>query len=141
MGDFNVILAAREKKGGSPFQYREALEFQNFISDNSLLNAGFSRVLFTWCNNRAPSARIWKRLDRALINHLWTKLGVISSVLHLPRTGSDHAPLLVSHYLQNPHKHSFKFLNFWTTHQEFLEEVDKIWKEEVYATPLKKVDL
>lgn len=67
-GDFNVVVSAEEKRGGNPFVVSESLDFINFISDNSLLDIGFSGSQYTWCNNRSPRERIWKRLDRILVD-------------------------------------------------------------------------
>ena len=92
-GDFNTIISMDEKKGGKPFQISDSLDFIDFISNNSLLDVGFSGAPYTWCNNRSSKARIWKRLDRVLINQQWLNLGISSSITHLARVGSDHAPL------------------------------------------------
>ncbi|KAG5583967.1 hypothetical protein H5410_044401 [Solanum commersonii] len=43
-GDFNVISDTEEKFGGSKY---------------------------TWCNNRKPDKRIWKRLNRTFLNDSW----------------------------------------------------------------------
>ena len=70
LGDFNVISSAEEKQGGRPFQYVEAESFLNFTEEAALTDLGFSDPKFTWCNNRRGRARIWKRLDRALVNYV-----------------------------------------------------------------------
>ncbi|XP_071923161.1 uncharacterized protein [Coffea arabica] len=64
VGDFNLILSPNEKKGGRPFQPSQGLELSEFMGEAGVLDAGFSRSSFTWCNNRHGRARIWKRLDR-----------------------------------------------------------------------------
>ena len=69
VGDFNAILSADEKKGGRPFLLSESEDFQVFIEGMQLEDVGFSGPKFTWCNNRFGRARIWKRLDRMLLNH------------------------------------------------------------------------
>lgn len=136
LGDFNVIMSANEKRGGIPFNINEAEDFINFISDTSLLDVGFSGSPFTWCNNRSTNARIWKRLDRVLVDPLWLNSGVNTSVLHLARVGSDHAPLLISHGSQESSHRAFRFLNFWSSHSDFLQEVNKSWNEQTYGSPI-----
>lgn len=45
------------------------------------------------------------------------------------RTCSDHAPLIISTY--NPHmelKKYFRFLDFWTEQEEFMQVIDVAWK-------------
>lgn len=83
-----------KKKRGLPFQVHEVLDFTNFIADNALVDIGFSGSKFTWDNNQVSHERIWKRLDRVLVNIEWLNMPLISAVLHLSRTGFDHAPLL-----------------------------------------------
>ena len=107
--DFNVIVSAEEKRGGCPFQVSDSTDFINFISSNSLLDAGFSGASYTWCNNRAGKARIWKRLDRIFLNPQWISLNLNNSVAHLARVGSDHAPLLAAHSQQSKPKCLFRF--------------------------------
>ena len=79
-GDFNVILDADEKRGGRPFNPAKATEFGQFISDVNLMDIGFSGARFTWCNNRHGGARIWKRLDRVLVNERCYDSGLSLSV-------------------------------------------------------------
>lgn len=127
-GDFNVILNADEKKGGNLFSPNESLDFLNFISTNSLVDIGFNGSNFTWCNNRSYKNRIWKRLDRVLVNSAWLDLPVNSSVLHLARVGSDHSPLLISITSKSPHQKQFRFLNLWASHPDFLNLVKETWR-------------
>lgn len=95
LGDFNVILKAEDKLGGNPFQYQEEAEFQDFIFSNSLIDLGFLGSPYTWCNNRFGTARIYKRLNRGLINPCWQNLNLQTSISHLARVASDHSPLLL----------------------------------------------
>nr|XP_016460145.1 PREDICTED: uncharacterized protein LOC107783655 [Nicotiana tabacum] len=48
-------------------------------------------------------------------------------VVHLVRTGSDHAPLLISTNNQWEPKKYFRFLNFWTEQEDFLKVVEQAW--------------
>ncbi|XP_071923162.1 uncharacterized protein [Coffea arabica] len=67
-GDFNVIMEPQEKRGGQPFGINKGRELLSFMEEAAVFNAGFTGSTFTWCNNRKRRARIWKRLDRLLIN-------------------------------------------------------------------------
>jgi len=51
---------------------------------------------FMWCSNQGGCARLRERLDRELANEVWIDLFLESSIMHLPRIGSDHCPLLLS---------------------------------------------
>ncbi|XP_060202636.1 uncharacterized protein LOC132631055 [Lycium barbarum] len=49
-------------------------------------------------------------------------------VQHLSRTGSDHAPLLLTCGESSQHiRKPFRFLKFWTEHESFLEVVNQAW--------------
>ncbi|XP_060212008.1 uncharacterized protein LOC132639585 [Lycium barbarum] len=71
---------------------------------------------------------IFKRLDRMIANSKLQDWFTHMEVQHLSRTGSDHAPLLLtcgesSHHMRKP----FRFLKFWTEHESFLGVVDQAW--------------
>ncbi|XP_070046818.1 uncharacterized protein [Nicotiana tomentosiformis] len=56
---------------------------------------------------------------------------------HLIRTGSDHAPLLMSCVeLMSNYIKPFKFLNFWTKHENFKEVVRQNWFADFLSDPL-----
>ncbi|XP_060195451.1 uncharacterized protein LOC132624737 [Lycium barbarum] len=101
-------------------------------SVRALTDGGFIGPKFTWCNNRRLTKRIWKRLDRILINDDWAQKLQNNLVRHLARTGSDHRPLL---FKFNDDQHCsikyFKFLNFWINQPDFCQTVEKSWKEQV----------
>lgn len=44
-------------------------EFISSIESCGLVDIGYNGQPFTWCNQRDEGARMWKRLDRALVNH------------------------------------------------------------------------
>ncbi|XP_071912323.1 uncharacterized protein [Coffea arabica] len=140
VGDFNVVVTAEEKKGRRPFTPSEGEDFLNLIEHSELCDVGFSGSKYTWCNNRFGRSRVWKRLDRLLVNSEWEKLRVTTLVLHLSRTGSDHAPLLISSQpLHGTLPKSFHFLNTWGSHHQFLEVVQQAWALPVQGRPLRRL--
>ncbi|XP_019240115.1 PREDICTED: uncharacterized protein LOC109220106 [Nicotiana attenuata] len=51
-------------------------------------------------------------------------------------TGSDHSPLLLKCDIESPPiKKSFRFLNFWTKHESFLDVVKENWNADFSANP------
>nr|XP_027067822.1 uncharacterized protein LOC113693489 [Coffea arabica] len=127
-GDFNVIVEASEKKGGRPFAVSEGVDFLAFMQDAEVFDAGCSGSRFSWCNNRRGRARIWKRLDRLLMNGEMVEAVSVILVVHLARHPSDHAPLHVSFAsrLDNGAR-LFRFLNIWTTKPELLDVIRGAW--------------
>ncbi|XP_070052653.1 uncharacterized protein [Nicotiana tomentosiformis] len=127
-GDFNSIVEPEEKKGGRIHSMSKSLPFINCIVGSGLMDFGYCGNPFTWCNGWAYSKRIWARLDRALVNSEWLQNFPDTSVVHLVRNGSDHAPLLIStaNNQWEPKKY-FRFLDFWTEQEDFLKVVEQAW--------------
>ncbi|XP_071906091.1 uncharacterized protein [Coffea arabica] len=113
------------------------MEFKDFITEANLTDIDFSGARFTWCNNRQGRARIWKRLDRVLLNEGCLDLGLDLAISHLARESSDHAPLLMSVSTRLDNKpRPFKFLNFWTGREDFLPMVQDSWGQPCPGSPL-----
>ncbi|XP_027152118.1 uncharacterized protein LOC113752185 [Coffea eugenioides] len=130
-GDFNVIISPNEKRGGRPFRASEGLDLLTFMEETEVFYVGFSGSSFTWCNNHHGRARIWKRLDRLLVNGECSELPSVVSVTHLVRHPSDHAPLRVSFTSRVDDKpHAFRFLNVWTSRASLLDVIRTTWQQE-----------
>jgi len=100
LGDFNMIFDPSEKRGGQDFSLSQSVRlFCDFTSRARLFDLGFTGPRFTWCNNRSEEARVWSRIDRCLANGDWISLFPDALVKHLPRSGSDHAPLLLNLFI------------------------------------------
>lgn len=74
---------------------RRCLQFNEVINSCNLIDLGFKGPSSTWTNNREGPSHIRERLDRVLANMQWKLLFPEAMVSHLPRTHSDHCPLLV----------------------------------------------
>ncbi|XP_016513333.1 uncharacterized protein LOC107830320 [Nicotiana tabacum] len=84
-----------EKIGGRPHRAHKSFNFITTMESCGLTDIGYVGAKYTWCNNRRPRKRIWKRLDRILVNDQWSQKFQHNYVRHLMRTGSDHRPLLM----------------------------------------------
>ena len=78
--------------GGRDYNITKSLEFINIIETCGLVDMGYNGQKLTWCNHRKDGARIWKRLDRGMINDQWLEKMPHSSLTHRPSVGSDHCP-------------------------------------------------
>ncbi|XP_027151938.1 uncharacterized protein LOC113751992 [Coffea eugenioides] len=137
-GDFNVIMAPHEKRGGRPFAVAEGVEFMSFLEEAGVFDVGFSGPSFTWCNNRRGRARVSKRLDRLLVNGKCLDFSAAISVVHLARHPSNHAPLKISFASLIDNKpRPFRFLNVWTTKPDLLEVIRHAWGQEASGSPLR----
>ncbi|XP_073133944.1 uncharacterized protein [Henckelia pumila] len=90
-GDFNVVRDASECLGSSGGRQLPMDEFNHFVLESALVDAGFEGSSFTWTNKY-----IWKHLDRVFVSVDWGDHFNSIRVEHLSRTVSDHCPLLVS---------------------------------------------
>ncbi|XP_015160507.1 uncharacterized protein [Solanum tuberosum] len=127
-GDFNVILGEEEKIGGLPVYPQEYEDVGECLTSSGLEDVNFSGNPFTWWNGRANGDCIFKRLDRVVVNQMLEDLYGNIGVQHLTRTGSDHAPLLLSCEVSNGAIiRPFKFLNFWTKRDDLREVVEQNW--------------
>nr|XP_027120700.1 uncharacterized protein LOC113737716 [Coffea arabica] len=137
-GDFNVIVDPNEKQGGRPFSSSEGVELLAFMEGAEVFDAGFSGSRFTWCNNRQRRDRIWKQLDRVLINGAFTESAPSLAMTHLARHPSDHAPVMISFTSRMDNKpRAFRFLNLWTSHPGLLDVVKQAWQVECPGSPLR----
>ncbi|XP_075076534.1 uncharacterized protein LOC142163173 [Nicotiana tabacum] len=93
--------------------------------------------MYTWCDNRDPPNTIWKRLDRRAYNSEWFDSFGGTSVTHLSRSYSDHAPSLITCKANNvDFTRYFKFLNIWAEHKDFLDVVQHAWDINVVENSL-----
>lgn len=81
-----MITTPEEKKGGLMYNMNKSFEFISIIEACGLTDLGFNGQPFTWCNQRSAEARVWKRLDRAMVMK-GTRLS--------PRRGDGMSPFTV----------------------------------------------
>ncbi|KAK6791450.1 hypothetical protein RDI58_010531 [Solanum bulbocastanum] len=137
VGDFNVITDIAEKMGGCPYNMKKSLDFIGVIEACGLLDLGFNGPKFTWSNQRGIHFRIWKRLDRAMVNDKWLQDMPHTNITHLPSVGSDHCPILMEvNARSEDHIKYFKFLNCWAEQPSFTETVDRCWDRPAEGNPM-----
>lgn len=86
------------KKGSRPLSLSRSSDLWDIINHCQLIDLGFKGSKYTWLNKsyKQKHALIFERLDRFLANDDWIHLYLDAQVTHLPRTHSDHCPLLLS---------------------------------------------
>ncbi|XP_071917025.1 uncharacterized protein [Coffea arabica] len=94
-GDFNVISSVLEYVGRAAQDLGAIADFNETIQGCSLTEVPFSGSFFTWTGVRAGT-RVWKRLDRPLVNQAWLDFAATTTMQHLSRTASEHSPLLLT---------------------------------------------
>ncbi|XP_071902725.1 uncharacterized protein [Coffea arabica] len=127
-GDFNVISTLAEYTGRAPQDLGAISDFNTAISNCRLQELSYTGSSYTWSGIRAGT-RIWKRLEKTLVNQQWLDFLPNTSVQHLNHTSSDHSPLLVSMRPASASvPKSFKFQTFWISNPGFISTVQSNWE-------------
>ncbi|XP_050207366.1 uncharacterized protein LOC126656792 [Mercurialis annua] len=132
MGDFNAMTNAGEKIGGNDSFEHSGEDFLQCINDCNLSELKKFGCEFTWTNNQAGEARIWRKLDRALINSEWLDSYGDSDYVALNAGVSDHSPLIVTiNKTVNKGAKPFKFFNMWMDNEKFIDILKEVWGVDV----------
>ena len=141
-GDFNdtICMSERNGVGGSEMQ-RRCRAFANWIENNELIDLGCSGPAHTWY--RGNSAETFKsaRLDRGLVNDKWRLRFEEGSLRNLPKSSSDHCPILISSTGFAPIPFALRPFGFqaaWLRHDKFQEFVIKNWVSTAPIVPFLK---
>ncbi|XP_072970040.1 uncharacterized protein [Typha angustifolia] len=137
-GDFNAILAVEEKRSRATVTLGpKSSNFAKFVEEAGVCDLGYEGVPFTWCNNQSGDNRIWVRLDRALANPEWVRMFPGSRVLHLDRSSSDHAPLLVqAQGTPERRRRPFRFELYWMEYKECRDIIARSWRGTAHGNPM-----
>lgn len=137
VGDFNSILGAHEARG-SHLPLRVACDdFQEFRNSARLTHILTRGSTFTWCNGWRGLARTEKRLDRSLCNDHWIDFWESTACCTLPRSRSDHHPLVIVSKRGNDAIHShFKFQKMWLQHPNCQRVVKEVWNRPAVGCPM-----
>ncbi|XP_060183050.1 uncharacterized protein LOC132613004 [Lycium barbarum] len=143
-GNLNMNEVSNEEVQGLIGKYSMCLEnlpvlpqeYEDFafcLNSCELHEMPFKGSPFTLWNCRAANDCIFKRLDRIVHNDTFQNWFGQLEVEHLSRTGSHHAPLLVScgDQVDNFTK-PFRFLKFWVEHDTlFFYFVKQQWEADL----------
>lgn len=130
VGDFNQIMFESEKKGGRPANQNQIEQLNEVVNRCELYDLGFTSPKFTWSNLRQGKENVQERLDRAICNYRWMRLFPNSHIWHLPRSRSDHNPILVGDresQRQRRHVDNFRVQAAWFKHPGFEAVLTKCW--------------
>lgn len=86
--------------------------------------------LFTWSNKRVEDP-IVKKLDRVLVNDLWSQEFPLSYAYYGEPGISDHSPSTIVVGSNSRDKKLFKVFHFLMPHEEFIPRVRKFWQNSV----------
>jgi exonuclease III len=120
LGDFNAVLHRDERKGlnhvGFASPSTELVEFGQFVIDMGLVDLPIFGRRFTWFHSNGFTM---SRIDRVLMSEDWLDLWPNPSLWVLPRSISDHCPLVVRYNNVDWGPRPFRFNNHWLLHKVF----------------------
>lgn len=129
VGDFNETLYHYETFSNSPPNHRRMSICNDFLNNYNLMDLRYRGQRFMWTNKR-DNGLVMKCLDRALANPQWKLLFNDSYARHLPRTSSDHHPILLHTTLHITHsfkERPFRLETIWFNDPVFLTIIQNSW--------------
>ncbi|KAK9675612.1 hypothetical protein RND81_11G018700 [Saponaria officinalis] len=127
LGDFNMVRDVQERVSDSPPSLSDILDFNTCILRCGLDDLKSLGCDFTWANKQDEGARVWSKLDRALLNYPWLTSFSSSSAHFLPAGISDHSSCLVSIFEDMGWKPRFSFLNCWVEDPDYSRIIEEAW--------------
>lgn len=124
MGDFNLIRRPedRNREGADP---NEMFAFNEAINKLGLVELPLYGRHFTWTNKQFSP--LLKRLDWFFTSNSWTSKYPNSLVKTLVKETSGHWPCVVEINTTIPQANSFRFENFWLSHEGFPQVAANGW--------------
>lgn len=124
-------MSSSDKLRGKPANRVRMNDFWDAVYYCDLIDQGSKGGKYTWLNKRLQdkSKLILEWLDLYLANNEWLQKFPKAQVHHLPRTHSDHCPLLLSLF-QNKIKRAHKVFHFesmWTIHSDLNGITQDCW--------------
>ena len=109
-------------------------QFEDAIHNACLDDLKYTGVHFTWSNKQLGASIVNKKLDRVLVNNYWLNFIDSAFAEFFPSGISYHSRAIVTIGAPNRKKSSFKFLNCWTSYEDFLPLVSEIWRIQIKGT-------
>jgi hypothetical protein len=125
-GDFNLVRFQWKKSTGN-INFTHSTAFKEWINEWGLIEIKDPSRCFTWSNNQ--KCHVMVILDRVFSNMEWDAKYPMSTVNLLPKSVSDHNPLLIQfgekRQMGDP---MFRFEKWWLEIDGFAKVVKKAWE-------------
>ncbi|GLT96466.1 hypothetical protein SLE2022_140850 [Rubroshorea leprosula] len=132
MGDLNDVASMDEVSPRSAATFNQTQRFQNHLEDCGLMNMETLGCKYTWCRMRNGRPVLCERLDRILLNSDSQLLLQGAKAFNLPRTCSDHYPILLNMYTAASYPLVNKPTRFeaaWLSRDEFSRVFTDAWSQ------------
>ena len=131
-GDFKLVRQQTDRSSGIIDSHITFL-FNDWVNRWGLLEIPISNKTFTWFNNQ--SNPIFAVLDRFFTSVDWDNHFPLSSLISLPRVGSDHTPLVLDTGARAPtNPKPFRFEKWWLSQPGFHQVVTEAWNSVASST-------
>ncbi|GLT50394.1 hypothetical protein SLA2020_238810 [Shorea laevis] len=130
MGDLNDIASMDEVSPRTTSIYHRAQRFRNRLDYCGLMDMEALGCKYTWCRRRHGRVILRERLDRILVNSEAQFLLQGAKAFNLPRTCSDHHPILFNLETAASHPPANKPVRFeaaWLSREEFGSIFTNAW--------------
>ncbi|KAJ8425485.1 hypothetical protein Cgig2_023901 [Carnegiea gigantea] len=118
IGDFNSILYKEDRIGGGDVLLQDIKDMNEFMDSCEMHEMRSIGPYYSWTNKT-----IMSRIDRALINEMWSIHFNFTQVRYKANSLSDHTPLVVQ-FLPSPKpKPRFQYCDMWAKHPYFLSSI------------------
>ncbi|XP_027118647.1 uncharacterized protein [Coffea arabica] len=122
-----MIADEGEYLGRAPQNITTLNDFADCISRCGVKTMVASGSQYTWTGIQ-QGRRVWKCLDRILMNVAWQQQFTALGLQHLNWTSLDHYPLLLGLVADGRvGSWPFKFQHMWVKHPAFLDVVEQSW--------------
>jgi len=137
LGDYNTVWQQSEHVNDEGTMGVDTSELQNLFSGLALFDLHFTGHFHTWCNQRMGPARIYCKLDRAIVNARRLSSFPLSCALFLNKGVSDHSPCLVK-ITNDPWEgpRPFLFCDMWKTDPSYMQLVSSAWRDTIQGHPM-----
>lgn len=131
MSDFNSYISPDDKIGGNIIKNHEITDFRECVDQLQLMDLASVGCYYTWIKGEVCS-----KLDRVLVNNAWLTSNVNDFAEFLPPGCIlDHSCYILSlNKTIASTKKSFRFLNMWALHKDFLRLVSNNWNSHINGT-------
>lgn len=129
IGDFNDLLTAADKWGGSPCAQSLMAGFQAAIDDSLLVKVDLQGGKFTWERFRGTNEWVKERLDRAFATRSWLHLFPLCKLSVIHAIASDHDPIVLDLFSVafSRKQFRFRFENAWLQEPDFHKKTTDFW--------------
>lgn len=130
VGDFNETLRQQDKWGGKAINRLRSSRFWTCVNNCNLIDLGFKGSRYTYSNHwKRTKGLILERIDRCFVSNEWLEHYPNVFVTHLPKSHSDHNPLIINLCLKSRsiHNKPFRLESYWLEHHEFKDILSNSW--------------